>query len=71
MSDRFEYVKYDNTAIEESAKARDLVEKVEAFIMKTFQPGRSQSLALTALEETYSWIGKAIRDKQMAERKAR
>lgn len=63
---RFDYVKYDEQAQKDQAASKTAVEQVEHFITKYTKPGRAQSLALTKLEECYMWIGKAIRDDQIA-----
>lgn len=63
---RFDYVKYD----EESQNAQGLFktecEIFESFINDHLPEGRSKDLALTALEECYMWVGKGIRDAQIA-----
>lgn len=64
MSGRFDYVKYDAQAVEDQKEAKTRCETVEKFV-DTLPNGRAKSLALTALEETYMWIGKAIRDEQL------
>ena len=61
---RFNYVQYDNVSTELSESAKNLCKELESFI-GLLGPSRPQSLAYTALEETYMWIGKAIRDKQI------
>lgn len=61
----FSYVKYDEDSIQQQEKAKKMCEEMEQFI-DSLGKGRPQSLALTALEETYMWIGKAIRDNQIA-----
>ena len=69
MAGRFNYVKYSEKSIEHQEKAKKLCEELEAHIesLKVTSDGsRPISLALTALEETYMWIGKAIRDNQVA-----
>ena len=43
-----------------------MVEDVEGFIEASLMPGRAKSLALTKLEECYMWIGKGLRDHQIA-----
>lgn len=65
MSNRFGYARYDVIRAEKQQEAKRLVEAVEQFIVG-LGPCRPQSLALTKLEETYMWIGKAIRDEQIA-----
>jgi DNA-binding transcriptional regulator YhcF (GntR family) len=67
-SGRFNYVKYDAKSIKDQQAAKNLVEQMEAFIETRLAKGRPASLALTALEEVYHWIGKAVRDDQVANR---
>ena len=62
---RFDYVKYDDKAAIAQAEFKGEMLKIEAMIGGLGQ-SRAASLALTALEETYMWIGKAIRDGQIA-----
>jgi len=63
---RFEYVKYDEEATRHSQDAVKRVDDVRAFIETNLKPGRASALAMTKLEECYMWIGKAIRDDQVA-----
>lgn len=63
---RFDYVKYDEKANEDQAVFKNLVQLVEQEIANRCKPGRATSLALTKLEECYMWIGKQIRDDQIA-----
>ena len=65
MASRFDYVRYDQDVQKLHDEAKILVLSVEAFLER-LPAGRAKSLALTALEETYMWIGKAIRDEQIA-----
>ena len=58
---RFNYVRYDEQSTKQQEQAKAMCEAMEQFI-ESLGAGRLQSLALTALEETYMWIGKAIRD---------
>lgn len=37
-----------------------------ALMIESLPPGRAKALAVTKLEECYMWIGKAIRDEQIA-----
>lgn len=62
---RFNYVKYDECSVQQQEAAKAMCEQMETFI-NSLGAGIPQSLALTALEETYMWIGKAIRDQQVA-----
>ncbi len=61
---RFNHVKYDAPALLDQNAAKEIVTRVEEFCER-LKPGRAKSLALTALEECYMWIGKAIRDEQI------
>lgn len=63
---RFDYVKYDEEAARNSQDALKRVDDVRAFIDTNLKPGRASSLAMTKLEECFMWIGKAIRDDQVA-----
>lgn len=64
MKTRFSYIRYDESSTKQSEEAKDLCEQMESFI-NSLGAGRPQSLALTSLEETFMWIGKAIRDNQL------
>lgn len=61
MSRRFDYVKYDETAVGQMQLAKESCQIVEHQIER-LEEGRAKSLALTHLEITYMWIGKALRD---------
>jgi hypothetical protein len=63
---RFDYVKYDDKAQELQSTFKAAFERIEAQVVSDLQPGRAQSIVLTKLEESYMWIGKAIRDEQIA-----
>lgn len=66
---RFNYVKYDEKSVQQQEKAKELCEALEAHIDSLRGDSewyRPLDNALTALEETYMWIGKAIRDNQVA-----
>jgi hypothetical protein len=66
---RFDYVKYDESANYRQTVAKKLVTDLEKFMNDTFtskESGRAKALALTKLEEVYMWIGKGIRDDQIA-----
>jgi hypothetical protein len=72
---RFEYTKYDNEAVDLQTKFKALVEELDINIncigaAKGDAPmrrncARAKALAITKLEETFMWIGKAIRDDQI------
>lgn len=80
MASRFDYVKYDDTAVLLQDHFKKIVTALEADIntlgsnsINLAPPGskavgsmaRSKALAMTALEELYMWVGKAIRDEQL------
>jgi hypothetical protein len=67
---RFDYVAYDQVAAEKQAEAKELFRKMEHFAETRLNNGRAKSLVFTKLEEAYMWVGKAIRDEQVAERSA-
>lgn len=63
---RFDYIKYDETAAEDQAQFKLMFEEMERAVLKNMRPGRASSLVLTKLEEAYMWVGKGIRDEQIA-----
>ena len=62
---RFNYIKYDLQSQERQAVFKKLFEQMEAFVGE-LKDGRPKSLVFTKLEEAYMWVGKAIRDEQIA-----
>lgn len=62
---RFDYVKYDDRAVNDQEAFKDLFLALEDNVTARLKPGRAQSLVLTKLEEAYMWIGKSIRDAQI------
>lgn len=65
MSNRFSYVKYDERATNHQGAMKKQFELLEAAV-DLMADGRAKSLILTKLEEAYMWVGKAIRDDQIA-----
>ena len=63
---RFDYVKYDEQAVQIQNNFKDDVTQIETHIKMQLKSPRAVALALTKLEECYMWIGKAIRDDQIA-----
>ena len=63
---RFDYVKYDDQAQESQNTLKTAMMNIEGLVTKLTTTGRAQSLILTKLEEAYMWMGKAIRDDQIA-----
>lgn len=67
MADRFGYVKYDERAVKLQDSFKSLFIAIEQQLDDSLSlSGRSKALALTALEEAYMWVGKAIRDDQIS-----
>ncbi len=66
MAGRFDYVKYDDEAAAVQRDAKAIFQAVEGLIESQLKTGRAKALALTALEESYMWVGKQIRDDQIA-----
>ncbi len=62
---RFDYVKFDARAQEDQEVFKAHMQGLEIHI-ESFPAGRYKSLALTALEEAYAWIGKMVRDEQIS-----
>lgn len=65
MPGRFDYVKYDDESTSTQQQFKAACEGLTALIESRLKPGRARSLAITALEVAYMWIGKAIRDEQV------
>lgn len=64
MTGRFDYIKYDA----EAEKAQSIFKALFVNLSKmigALPRGRAQALALTKIEESYMWVGKAIRDNQL------
>jgi hypothetical protein len=66
---RFDYVKFDHLATAMQAAAKRAVSNVEALVA-ALPDGRAKDKALDHLEETYMWMGKAIRDDQISRNNA-
>lgn len=62
---RFDYVRYDDIAQKQQELFKRWAQEIEGGI-DALGNGRAKSLALTKLEECYMWIGKQIRDDQIA-----
>lgn len=63
---RFDYVKYDERANNDQAKFKEKCQELETLIETNIVSPRAKALAITHLETVYMWIGKAIRDDQIA-----
>lgn len=67
MMSRFDYVKYDAEACLKQTETKAAVANLEAIVEHHLpSSSRAKSLILTKIEEAYMWIGKAIRDDQIA-----
>lgn len=66
---RFDYVKYDEIGVRIQAEFKKSFQELELEVEGLLSAGRAKSLAITALEEAYMWIGKAIRDDQLSRNK--
>jgi hypothetical protein len=62
---RFDYVKYDETAINTQAAFKAIITSLEGHVNNQLKSPRAKAVAITKLEECYMWIGKAIRDDQL------
>lgn len=69
---RFDYVKYDDVALMHQEGFKNDVGHLEnkintiGYADDSKASARAKAVALTKLEECYMWIGKAIRDDQIA-----
>ena len=59
-------MKYDEKATEDQKQFKAMFEEMETAVTRNMKPGRASSLVLTKLEEAYMWVGKGIRDEQIA-----
>lgn len=66
MTSRFDYVKYDAQAVADQQQMKETFTLVELNIENRIKSPRAKALAITKLEECYMWVGKAIRDDQIA-----
>ncbi len=67
---RFDYVRYDEKAVEKQNAFKAAFATLDHLVETTLDNGRAKSLVYTKLEEAYMWVGKAIRDEQVAQRSA-
>lgn len=63
---RFDYVKYDEKAQKDQELFKQKFMGIEAHVEQTLISPRAKALVLTKLEEAYMFVGKAIRDDQLA-----
>lgn len=70
MTNRFDYVAYDDIAADQQSRFKQKLMEIEDYVEHKLMNGRAKSLVITKLEEAYMWIGKAIRDEQIQTRNA-
>lgn len=63
---RFDYVQYDVQAQAAQAAIKEAFQQLETVVTTNLPPGRPYSLVVTKLEEAYMWVGKGVRDAQLA-----
>ena len=66
MSQRFSYVRYDESAVFKQNKFKIAFEALEEFAEAELPPGRHKATFMTKLEEAYACTGRALRDEQIA-----
>lgn len=66
MNRRFDYIRYDDFSKNLQEDFKKKFEAIEMNAMMQLSDSRARSLMLSRLEEAYMWIGKAIRDMQIA-----
>lgn len=64
MTGRLDYVKYDDHAYNMQLQFKAMYERALSMV-ESLPLGRAKALALTKLEESYMWVGKALRDDQV------
>lgn len=60
---RFDFIKYDNIAQARHDMLKDLIEELAECIVE-LTPSRESALAMTNLEQSFMWMGKAIKEDQ-------
>jgi len=64
-SKTFAYVRYNEANVKCQGQFKVAFEMLEKSVWE-LPAGRARSLVMTKLEEAYMWVGKAIRDQQVA-----
>jgi len=69
-TNRFDYVKFDETHAELSEAFKEgysaMAENIESIKGLPKEAQRARALCLTKLEESFMWFGKMVRDSQVA-----
>ena len=63
---RFDYVKYDGSAELKQTELKASIASVEGYVEHHLSNSPRKQLIMDKLEEAYMWMGKAIRDDQIA-----
>lgn len=63
---RFDYVKYDAQAVADQQQMKETFTLLELNVENRIKSPRAKALVMTKIEEAYMWVGKAIRDDQIA-----
>jgi len=66
---RFDYVKYDAQAVADQQQMKETFTLLELNVENRIKSPRAKALVMTKIEEAYMWVGKAIRDDQLARNK--
>jgi hypothetical protein len=61
----FDYIKFDKQSTANQASIKEVFTTLETVILHKLNHSRYRALAITALEEAYSWVGKAVREDQL------
>jgi hypothetical protein len=62
---RFDYVEWDEYSEKVSGDFKTAYEAIEVMLNEFLDSSRELSLALTKLDESFMWVGKAIRTDQL------
>lgn len=65
ITNRFDYIAYDEKAKKDQELFKQKFQGLESHVESSLISPRAKALTLTALEEAYMWVGKAIRDDQI------
>ncbi|HYX39946.1 MAG TPA: hypothetical protein VE954_43170 [Oligoflexus sp.] len=66
---RFDFIAWDGLSEHASRQIKSYAKMLEACIDHHLEPSRERSLAMTALEECFMWVGKGIRHDQLERQK--
>ena len=66
---RFDYVQYDEIALNKQTAMKQKFEELMELADREIGSCRAKALFVTAMEEGYMWVGKAIRDDQLDRQK--